>query len=76
LGFDPAHSCGITNVAVDGLAPGELAGWLWREHRIIVMAIGHADCPGLRITPSVHTTTEELERFVDAMKLAMREGVT
>ncbi|TVP46666.1 MAG: aminotransferase class V-fold PLP-dependent enzyme [Gemmatimonadales bacterium] len=74
--FDPAHSCGITNVAVDGLAPGELAGWLWREHRIIVTPIGHADCPGLRITPSVYTTTEELERFVDAMKLAMREGVT
>jgi isopenicillin-N epimerase len=73
--FDPRFSCGITNVAVDGIAPGALAGWLWQRHRIIVTPIGHADCPGLRITPSVYTTMEELERFVDAMRQAMREGV-
>jgi len=73
--FDPAYSCGIANVAVDGLAPGDLASWLWQRHRIIVTPIGHPDCPGLRITPSVYTTMEELERFVDAMRQAMREGV-
>jgi isopenicillin-N epimerase len=74
--FDPRFGCGITNVAVEGLAPGELASWLWQRHRIIVTTIGHPDCPGLRITPSVYTTMEELERFVDAMRHAIREGLT
>ncbi len=73
--FDPRFSCGIANVAVEGIEPGALAGWLWQRHRIIVTPIGHADCRGLRITPSVYTTLEELERFVDAMRQAMREGV-
>ncbi len=73
--FDPAHSCGIANIAVEGLDPGALGRWLWQEHHIIVTPIGHPDCPGLRITPSVYTTMNELERFVDAMRHVIRRGL-
>jgi isopenicillin-N epimerase len=72
----PGLAAGIANVAVDGLDPGDLAAWLWREHRIIVTPIGHPDCAGLRISPSVYTTMEELDRFVDAMRRALRYGIT
>jgi isopenicillin-N epimerase len=73
--LEPGFAAGIANVAVDGIEPGDLASWLFREHRIIVTPIGHPDCRGLRISPSVYTTMEELERFVEAMRRAVREGI-
>jgi isopenicillin-N epimerase len=74
--LQPGFAAGIANVAVDGLDPGALAEWLWSRHRIIVTAIGHPDCAGLRISPSVYTTMEELDRFVDAMRRAIRLGIS
>jgi len=73
--LEPGFAAGIANVAVDGIEPGDLAGWLFEKHRIIVTPIGHPDCRGLRISPSVYTTMEELERFVEAMRWAVREGI-
>ncbi|MFW6085208.1 MAG: aminotransferase class V-fold PLP-dependent enzyme, partial [Gemmatimonadota bacterium] len=73
--LEPGLACGIANVAIDGIEPADLANWLWSEHRIIVTAIGHEECPGLRISPSVYTTPEELDRFCDAVEHAMRHGI-
>lgn len=73
--LQPGFAAGIANVAVEGLEPGELAEWLWDRHRIIVTPIGHPDCRGLRISPSVYTTKEELERFMEAMRHAIRRGI-
>ena len=70
--LDPRFSCGIANVEVEGLDPGELAKWLFREHRIIVTSIGHPECPGLRISPSIYSTVEEVDRFSEAMERAIR----
>jgi selenocysteine lyase/cysteine desulfurase len=55
--------------------PGVLTDWLFREHRIIVTPIGHEECRGIRVSPSVYTTPEEIDRFVDAMELVIREGL-
>jgi isopenicillin-N epimerase len=74
--LEPGFAAGIANVAVEGIEPGDLAGWLWDRHRIIVTPIGHPDCRGLRISPSVYTTMEELDRFVDAMRYAVRNGIS
>jgi selenocysteine lyase/cysteine desulfurase len=60
-------AAGIANVGVKGLDTSALNGWLWREHKIISVAINHAEFTGLRISPSVFTTKEELDRFCDAM---------
>lgn len=71
----PGFAAGIANVAIDGIEPGELASWLWSEHRIIVTPIGHEECIGLRISPSVYTTPGELDRFCEAVESAMRHGI-
>ncbi|MGD8700400.1 MAG: aminotransferase class V-fold PLP-dependent enzyme [Gemmatimonadales bacterium] len=73
--LEPGMACGIANVEIDGIDPGELTGWLWQEHRIIVTPINHAEFRGLRVSPSVYTTREELDRFVDAMSYASRHGL-
>ena len=73
--LDPAYSCAIANVQVEGVDTVELKNYLWKEHRIIVVPIMHAEFQGLRVTPNVYTTLEELDRFVDAMEHVIRNGL-
>ena len=71
----PGFACGIANVHVEGLDTGALSRWLWSKHRIINVPIGHEECTGLRISPSVYTTLEELDRFSEAMESAIEHGL-
>jgi len=71
----PGKAAGIANVHVEGIDTTALNGWLWREHKIITVAINHAEFTGLRISPSVFTTREELDRFCDAVEYAVDHGV-
>jgi len=73
--FDPAMSCGLANVGIDGLEPGAIVEHLWKHHRIHVTGIGHPACPGIRVTPNVYTTLEEIDRFAEAMEGIIRNGV-
>lgn len=72
---DPAYSCGIATVEVDGLEPVKLADHLWEKHRILTVAIQHEEFRGIRVTPSVYTTLEELDRFCGAVERALRSGI-
>ena len=64
------------NVGVEGIDTSTLNDWLWTEHRIITVAINHAEFTGLRISPSVFTTLEELDRFCDAIEQAVKQGIS
>jgi isopenicillin-N epimerase len=71
----PGFACGLANVEIVGVDPGELNNWLWQEHRIIVTPIRHPEFQGIRVTPSVYTTLEELERFIAAMEHVVEHGL-
>jgi selenocysteine lyase/cysteine desulfurase len=73
--LDPRFSCGIANVRVDGVDTRELQKHLWQEYRILTTSITHDELDGLRITPSVYTTQEELDRFCDAIERVLRDGL-
>jgi len=73
--LEPGMACGIANVELEGIEPGDLANWLWQAHHIIVTPINHAEFRGLRVSPSVYTTLEELDRFIEAMSHAARNGL-
>ncbi|NIW38901.1 MAG: aminotransferase, partial [Gemmatimonadetes bacterium] len=66
---------GIATVEIEGIEPGALNAWLWQEHRIITTPITHDEFRGLRISPSVYTTLEELDRFSEAMEQAADHGL-
>jgi isopenicillin-N epimerase len=66
------RSCGIGLLHVEGLDPQALKDRLWEKHRIITVAIKHAEFSGLRITPNVDTTVEEIDVFVDAVLKAVK----
>jgi len=74
--LDPAQSCAIGTVGIKGIKPGDIVSKLWADRRIIAtpITVGTADAmeyAGVRVTPNVYTTLDEVDTFIDMMtKLA------
>jgi len=73
--YDPAQSCGLASVAIDGMDPNKLVAYLWDTHRIIVTPIVHKEFSCMRVTPNVYTTISEIDRFGDVMEDVLRKGL-
>ena len=73
--LDTPDGAGICLVSVAGLAPDPLGAWLHSRHRIITTPITHPEFSGLRITPNVYTTLDEIDLFTDRMLTAIRRGI-
>jgi selenocysteine lyase/cysteine desulfurase len=72
---DPARSCGIANAGIRGMNPKEMAEILHKEYGIYTVGIDGAGVHGCRITPNVYTSTEDLDRLVNAFfELASRKA--
>jgi len=71
----PGFSCGIANVQVEGVDSEKLAAHLWEKRSILTVAIKHEEFEGIRVTPSVYTTLEELDRFCERVERVIREGL-
>ena len=69
---EPERSCAIGLLHVDGVDPQALKERLWDKHRIITIAIRHAEFSGLRITPNVDTSVQEIDVFVDAVQKSIK----
>ncbi len=66
--LDPAHSCAIGTVQITGVPTAKVVARLWEKWRIIATPIVHAEYEGLRVTPNVYTTLEEVDTFAAAME--------
>ena len=66
--LDPAQSCAIGTVQVRGVETNKAVQQLWDKWRIIATPINHAEYTGIRVTPNVYTTLEEIDIFGDAME--------
>ena len=73
--LDSPHAGAIALVSVAGLEPGKLGTWLLDKHRVVTTPIVHAEFSGLRITPNVYTTTDEIDRFADLVLSAIKRGI-
>ncbi|MEQ8242547.1 aminotransferase class V-fold PLP-dependent enzyme [Fulvivirga sp.] len=60
----------IGNVGIKGMEPHDLAKKLMEDHKIWTVSIyrPEAGVLGVRVTPNVYTTLEELDAFVKAIK--------
>ena len=72
---DPAQSCGLALVDIEGFEPGALVEHFWKTRRIIVTPIVHDEFRGLRVTPNVYTTLGEVEVFVEAVRGVLAHGL-
>ncbi len=73
--LDPVHSCAIGCVQVTGVPTGKVVARLWERWRIIATPIVHAEYEGVRVTPNVYTTLEEVDTFASAMEEIARKGI-
>ncbi len=68
-------ACGIATVQIEGIDSRELADHLWNNHRIFTVGIKHAEFEGIRVSPSVYSTIEEVDRFAELMERAVKKGI-
>jgi selenocysteine lyase/cysteine desulfurase len=61
------RSCAVANVGVEGMPPADLAKLLLDKYRIFTVAIDGAGVRGVRVTPQVFTTLQELDALVKAL---------
>jgi selenocysteine lyase/cysteine desulfurase len=61
------RACAIANVGIEGRKPGALADALFDKYRIYTVAIDTVPVKGVRVTPHLYTTTQELDAFVKAI---------
>lgn len=73
--LDDRNSCALTTVGIEGIAPPDLASWLLSKHAIFVTTIGTETVQGIRVTPNVYSTTNEVDRFAEAMLVAAKHGI-
>jgi selenocysteine lyase/cysteine desulfurase len=72
----PTFSCGIATVQIKDIDSADLAKYLWEKHRIIVTPIKHPEFEGIRVTPSVYTTLEEIDLFAEVMESVIKNGIS
>jgi isopenicillin-N epimerase len=73
--FDPAQSGGLALVNIEGVDPGDLSNHLWNKYRLIVTPIVHPEFKGIRVTPNVYTTLEEVDTFAEVMEEVAKKGL-
>jgi selenocysteine lyase/cysteine desulfurase len=64
---NPEMSCGIGMFALNGADPRKLVDALQAKHNIYTALSAHAEYTGIRVTPSVYTTLEEIDYFASAV---------
>ena len=74
--LNATHAGGLALFNVEGIDSARLQSWLWAKHRIITTPIIHDEFHGLRITPNVYTTLDEVDRFGDKVLEAVAKGVS
>jgi isopenicillin-N epimerase len=66
---DPEQSCAIGFVSVQGMEAGKLYERLWTRYRIWTSpSVMPGEYEGVRVTPNVYTTLEEIDTFAEAME--------
>ncbi|MBL0938259.1 MAG: aminotransferase class V-fold PLP-dependent enzyme [Gemmatimonadaceae bacterium] len=73
--LDSKWGGGIGFIAVDGLDNEKLGNWLMSKYRVVQTPISHAEFKGIRITPNVYSTLDEIDRFSELVMQAMKVGI-
>ncbi|MGH7677026.1 MAG: aminotransferase class V-fold PLP-dependent enzyme [Gemmatimonadaceae bacterium] len=71
----PNESGAIGVITFDGLEIAKLQPWLYAKHRIVATPIINDEMSGLRVTPNVYTTLEEVDRFAEVVLSALKTGL-
>jgi selenocysteine lyase/cysteine desulfurase len=73
--LDPDMGCAIATVGIDGVNARALGTYLMDKHQILSAPVTRLGINGLRITPSLYTTLEELDNFCNIMEHIAKNGL-
>ena len=80
--MEPGQTWGLAMVGLDGIDSRALSQFMMDRYRIVINAVVGGQPPaqvfdytGLRVTPNVYTTLQEIDTFVEAMQDALKNGV-
>ncbi|MBU0639481.1 MAG: aminotransferase class V-fold PLP-dependent enzyme [Planctomycetes bacterium] len=73
--LEPEHTCAFVTFAIDGIDNGKLVAHLWGKHNIYTIAIDHEDIHGVRVTPNLYTTLDEIDMFCEAVEDVLANGL-
>jgi selenocysteine lyase/cysteine desulfurase len=71
----PGFAGAFATVGIDGIKSSDLAAHLFTKHRIFTVGIAHPQFEGLRVSPNVYTTVDEVDRFADAVEAVLANGL-
>lgn len=66
--FQPPYACALATVGIQGKTANEIHEFLYKKYKIHTTTIDHEGVNGVRITPHVYTTIDQLDRLVKALK--------
>ena len=73
--LQPGETWGLATVGIEGMEASAISSFLWDKYRIIVAALARSEMPGqqfdyqgVRVTPNVYTTIDEVDTFAHAME--------
>jgi isopenicillin-N epimerase len=80
--LEPGQTWGLAYMAIEGVDPRQLSAHLWDRYRIIANAVVAGQLPGpqfpyqgIRVTPNVYTTLEEIDTFAGAIEEVLKNGL-
>jgi isopenicillin-N epimerase len=79
--LESGQTWGLACVGIDGMSPADLTAFMFNKYRIVTVAIDRRsqnldlDYAGIRVTPNIYTTLEEIDTFAAAMEDALKNGV-
>jgi isopenicillin-N epimerase len=71
---EPNQAWGLFNVSLERVDAPKAYDFLWSKYRIITAAIKRDDYQGLRVTPNIYTTLEEVDTLAHALEDLARNG--
>ena len=66
---------GLVNVGIQGVKATDIVKFLFDKYRIVSVAITRDDYQGIRVTPNIYTTLEEIDTFTMAMEDLLKNGM-
>ena len=63
----PEFSCGLANFGIEGIETSDIQRKLMNDYKIYTISIKLENIDGIRVTPNVYITTEDLDKFIAAV---------
>ncbi len=72
--LEPNQSGAFGTIQFASLDAGKLGGALMSKYKILVTPITGPGYNGIRVSPNVYTSLDEIDRFADAVENIIRTG--